>query len=463
MADISRFFLVENGLSLDDEVVIFSGFSDPSAGSGEAAPTGSLLIRTNGELYQKFAAADTDWQLVSGQGASVKVTSSDTTSGFLNDKLTVTSDLLKTVIPNFPGDQALQLDLSPTGVAAGVYTRVGVDAKGRVLSASNPTTLLGYGIIDAQLLHPNLTALSNANANAPPVGIYTITGSGASRNVTITGLANQILVGDGDGVSANPLISIAPNAVLPGTAGFVVPTGTSAQELASANGTIRFNSDTGKFRFRQGGQWIDFGSDLLLYEENAVSPAAPTVTGQNAVAVGEGGVASGQNSVALGTSTAAGAQSTSIGNGSRAASYGQVAFAARPYSSLGSSQGAEYMFCGQTIAQFPIEMYLDGTAQRVQFPDPNTAVTFSALVVAQRVDVQGELFSCKIDGQFFRGATASASVLTRVKSLFGLSYQDMDAEISADPVNGTFNVIVKGRAGQTWRWVVRISTVECIL
>jgi len=39
--------------------------------------------------------------------------------------------------------------LSNTGVTAGTYTKVNVDAKGRILTGSNPTTLSGFGILDA--------------------------------------------------------------------------------------------------------------------------------------------------------------------------------------------------------------------------------------------------------------------------------------------------------------------------
>jgi phage-related tail fiber protein len=39
--------------------------------------------------------------------------------------------------------------LSTTGVTAGTYTSVTVDAKGRVTAGTNPTTLAGYGITDA--------------------------------------------------------------------------------------------------------------------------------------------------------------------------------------------------------------------------------------------------------------------------------------------------------------------------
>lgn len=45
---------------------------------------------------------------------------------------------------------ANNIDLATTGVSAGTYTSVTVDAYGRVTSATSPTTLAGYGITDAQ-------------------------------------------------------------------------------------------------------------------------------------------------------------------------------------------------------------------------------------------------------------------------------------------------------------------------
>lgn len=53
------------------------------------------------------------------------------------------------------------IDLATTGVTPGSYTKFTVDGYGRVLAASSPTTLGGYGISDAQTLNANLTSLSN--------------------------------------------------------------------------------------------------------------------------------------------------------------------------------------------------------------------------------------------------------------------------------------------------------------
>lgn len=46
-----------------------------------------------------------------------------------------------------------ELRLSPTGITAGSYTKFNTDIYGRVISASNPTTLLGFGITDAAPLN----------------------------------------------------------------------------------------------------------------------------------------------------------------------------------------------------------------------------------------------------------------------------------------------------------------------
>ncbi len=52
------------------------------------------------------------------------------------------------------------IDLATTGVGAGTYRSVTVDAYGRITSGANPTTLSGYAITDAQPLDATLTALA---------------------------------------------------------------------------------------------------------------------------------------------------------------------------------------------------------------------------------------------------------------------------------------------------------------
>lgn len=52
------------------------------------------------------------------------------------------------------------IDLATTGVGAGTYRSVTVDGYGRITSGTNPTTLAGYGIADAQPLDATLTALA---------------------------------------------------------------------------------------------------------------------------------------------------------------------------------------------------------------------------------------------------------------------------------------------------------------
>ena len=74
-------------------------------------------------------------------------------------------------------------------------------------------------------------------------GILAKVSSAATAARTITATANETSVADGDGVSGNPTIGIADNPVLPGTAGVVVNTGTTAQRAVSPTaGTLRYNS-----------------------------------------------------------------------------------------------------------------------------------------------------------------------------------------------------------------------------
>lgn len=63
--------------------------------------------------------------------------------------ISLIGDVTGSVTFNGTSNVSISAALYPTGVAPGTYRSVTVDGKGRVLSASNPTTLAGYGITDA--------------------------------------------------------------------------------------------------------------------------------------------------------------------------------------------------------------------------------------------------------------------------------------------------------------------------
>lgn len=72
---------------------------------------------------------------------------------------------------------------------------------------STPTTLVGYGITDAQPLNAGLTSVAAIAAN----GVVARTGTNTFTPRTITGTGNQITVTNGDGVSGNPTLSLPQN------------------------------------------------------------------------------------------------------------------------------------------------------------------------------------------------------------------------------------------------------------
>lgn len=108
---------------------------------------------------------------------------------------------------NFNGSSAIDiaLTLSSTGITAGTYKSVTVDAKGRVTAATNPTTLGGYGITDAQPLDSDLTAIAGLATN----GILTRTGTGSVATRTLTVSGSGLSISNADGIAGNPLISLS--------------------------------------------------------------------------------------------------------------------------------------------------------------------------------------------------------------------------------------------------------------
>ena len=92
----------------------------------------------------------------------------------------------------------------PSVGTPGTYKSVTTDAQGRVTAGTNPTTLAGYGITDAQPLDTDLTAI----AALAGTGLVTRTASGTATTRTVTA-GTGISVTNGDGVSGNPTVTLS--------------------------------------------------------------------------------------------------------------------------------------------------------------------------------------------------------------------------------------------------------------
>lgn len=120
MANFTNAFQPEDGINLDDLVGIFSGTADPTAGAGEAAPIGSLYLRSNGQLWQKTGSANVDWSVLAFGSAVnlVSISGTDTSTGLLDSKLVVDTTLTKTIL-NPGGAETLQLKIADNVVLPG--------------------------------------------------------------------------------------------------------------------------------------------------------------------------------------------------------------------------------------------------------------------------------------------------------------------------------------------------------
>ena len=117
--------------------------------------------------------------------------------------------------------------LTPTGVTPGTYKSVTSDAMGRITAGTNPSTLVGYGIVDAQPLNDDLTVISAIVATS---GLLRKTGTGAwalDTSIYLTGNENITATGDitGNGSTTLPLTLNTVNSNV-GTygSGYNVPT-----------------------------------------------------------------------------------------------------------------------------------------------------------------------------------------------------------------------------------------------
>ena len=136
------------------------------------------------------------------------------------------------------------------------------DSATTVASRSIAVSGSGLSVSNADGSAGNPT-ISLASITASIQNLGTGTGLIALNGVTavlrrIYGTSNQITVVNGDS-SGDPTISLSSNPELPGTAGVLVPVGTTGQRSGSpANGVIRYNSTTQTFEGYANSAWRDF-------------------------------------------------------------------------------------------------------------------------------------------------------------------------------------------------------------
>jgi hypothetical protein len=97
------------------------------------------------------------------------------------------------------------IDLATTGVGAGTYRSLTVDAYGRITSGTNPTTLAGYGITDAQPLDTTLTALAGLSTVADRLPYATGVDTFALATFTAFG---RSLVDDADAATGRATLGL---------------------------------------------------------------------------------------------------------------------------------------------------------------------------------------------------------------------------------------------------------------
>ena len=123
-----------------------------------------------------------------------------------------------------------------------------------------------------------LTGIAGAVAALSGTGLIAVVGGSTVASREILGTANQIVVANGNG-AGNPTLTLASNAIFPGTGAVTVPVGSTAQKPVGAAGQIRYNSDSQNFEGYAAGSWNPFslagGVSTFSGGSTGLTPATP--------------------------------------------------------------------------------------------------------------------------------------------------------------------------------------------
>ena len=286
----------------------------------------------------------------------------------------------------------------------GIAVNVGGTMTARSIAVSGAGLSITYG--NGQSGNPTvaLDGLAASLANASGTGLLAVVGGATIAGRQILGTANQISVTNGNG-SGNPTLTIADNAVLPGTGAMTVVSGTTAEQPVGSAGQFRFNTTTQTFDGYASGTWRQFalsgGVTSFSAGSTGLTPASPTSGGI---------VLGGTLNVSSGGSGANTLTGYLVGNGTSAF----TAVATIPNSGLTNSSitiGSTTVSLGGTITTFA-GTSISGATNALS-AIPNSSLDNSAITI------NGS--SVSLGGSVTVTATAS-NALTIGTGLSGTSY-----------------------------------------
>jgi hypothetical protein len=315
------------------------------------------------------------------------------------------------------------INLIATGISPGTYKSLTVDAFGRATAGSNPTTLAGFGIVDAQPLNAFLTSISGASAS----GIMVKYGDDLLLR-SINAASSKISITNPDGIAGNIILDLGPVAL--NDLSNVVTSSPSVGEALVFNGT----------------NWVNQDTRLKLYAENPVTPTAPVASGSNSIAFGTEAQANAAESFAFGRQSLARFPGITQANGR--------------FGSQGDAQSGKYLLRSTSINASHTELFLDGTggSQRLTLPSDTTWL-FDITVVGHRTDATDGHAGYRIKGVVYRQGNINTALLGRPsKEILAETDPSWDAFVEVN----TDSLVVKviGELGKTIRWMAVVETTE---
>jgi len=228
------------------------------------------------------------------------------------------------------GAQGL-FNITTTGALSalvGSSTGIQVKTSSTAISArSVAVSTAGLSITNGDGVSGNPTlALTGAPlnlANYSGNGLLTITTAGVVSSTSILGTASQIAVTYGNAVGGSPTIGIANDPTLPGSAGTLLPSGTTAQRSGSpVNGTLRYNTDIALLEAYLNGAWTSLasGSGVTSIATGTGLTGGP-ITSTGTISIDSTGVTAGSYTAANITVNAQGQITSASSNSSLVTSF----------------------------------------------------------------------------------------------------------------------------------------------